>query len=195
MTSAIQAHRARWASEVAIASAAVANYCDHAEHNEPAELEWVSEAAKSLRATACEVAGEEGLDLRALYASRLRAIEARNPLSTPESLDGGRRAEEASTWRDLQLAQIEHDRYYHLDVVGLSKADQLRHYALHLAKLAGAFAEFANSTIELEDFRSRRLPDTLLFGLKLSTVTGKRLPDSALTDRSRSADSVLLQVA
>jgi len=165
---------------MALAAASVANYCDHVEHNEAAELAWVTDAARTLRKVACEVAAAEVVDLRILYAERLRVIEARNPISSPESLDGGKAVEVATSWRGLQLAQVAHDRIYHSDVQGLAKADQLRHYALHVAKLAGAYAELAIGELGVDDFRARRLPDTLLFGLKLATVTGKRLPETAL---------------
>ena len=76
--------------------------------------------------------------------------------------------------------EVEHDRRYHPDVLGLSKSDQLRHYALHLAKLAGAMAQVAAGRGDDADFRARRLPDLLLFGLKLSTVAGERLGSDAL---------------
>ena len=194
MSNATKELRLTWAHDLARASAAVANFCDHAEHNEQVELSWVRDSARRLREIACEAAAEEGLDLRGIYAARLRAIEEKNPLGSPDSPDGGTAVETAETWRDLQLAQAAHDRYYHCDVIGLTKAHQLLHYALHLAKLAGAYAELASGEIELEDFHSRRLPDTLLFGLKLSTVTGKRLPDSALADSSR-LEPALLRVA
>lgn len=169
-----------WALELAQAAAAVANYCDHIEHNELAERAWITSAASTLRDLACAIALHEGKDLRSCYAIRLRQIEQRNPLWTEDDLDGGSLVEQASTWRDLQLAQAEHDRRYHPDVIGLSKLDQLRHYALHVAKLAGASAEIAAGRPALEDFCTRRLPDLLLFGLKLSTVMGERLGAEAL---------------
>jgi hypothetical protein len=126
------------------------------------------------------MADHENLDLRVLSAARLRAIEARNPLAHPGAFDGGVAAEQALTWRALQLVQAEHDRFYHADVVGLAKLDQLRHYALHLAKLAGAMARAARDSGAAEDFRSRRLADVLLFGIKLSTVSGERLAETPL---------------
>jgi hypothetical protein len=170
----------RWALRLAQASAAVANYCDHAEHNEPAERSWVTAAAATLRELALACAEHEGLDLAALYVARLRQIEERNPLWSPDGLDGAALASQASTWRQLQLAQVEHDRRFHPDIIGLSKADQLRHNALHLAKLTGAMATLASGEGNRSDFCTRRLPDLLLFGLKLSTVTGESLPEQAL---------------
>jgi hypothetical protein len=182
--SAVLSSYAEWALQLARSSAAVANFCDHVEHNEQADRAWVLDAARDMRALACTIARAEDIDLRAAYAARLTAIEARNPLRHPGSLDGGARAEQATTWRDLQLVQAEHDRYYHADVVGLSKLDQLRHYALHLIKLVGALAQAAEDPEAAADFRDRRLADLLLFGVKLSTVTGHSLPETALVARA-----------
>lgn len=165
-----------WALELSAAAASVANYCDHVEHNEEADRDWVRNAGRALRGLASEICVFDDADLRALYAARLRIIEERNPVWSPRELDGGSLVESAVTWRDLQLAQAAHDRHYHPDVVGLAKNDQLRHYALHLAKLAGAVADRARCRGDHVDFMARRVPDMLLFGLKLATVTGDHLP-------------------
>ena len=132
-----------------------------------------------------EVAAHESLGLFEVYAERLGAIEAQNVLRRAHSFDGrgsvrglGNGEAEAS-WRQLQLIQAEHDRHYHPDVFGLSQSDQLRHYSFHLAKLAGAFAARASDEGLAEEIRGRRLPDLLLFGLKLQTVVGQRLPDES----------------
>jgi hypothetical protein len=167
---------------VAPAAAAVANFCDHIEHNETADRSWIIDAGRCLRATSCKIAAQDGEDLRARYAARLRAIERRTPAWEPGAVDGGYLVERAATWRDLQLAQLEHDRRYHPDVIGLAKFDQLRHYALHIAKLAGALAEMSQGLADPEDFRTRRLPDLLLFGIKLATVTGQHLPEISLAE-------------
>jgi hypothetical protein len=98
----------------------------------------------------------------------------------PNRHDGGELARKASTWRELQLVQAAHDKDYHADVAGLSKAEQLRHYALHTAKLAGATAAAARAGADPADWLARRVPDMLLFGLKLATVTGLKLADEAL---------------
>ncbi len=169
-----------WALDLAQAAAAAANFCDHAEHNEVADPAWVTGAALTLREMACAIAAHEHDDLRGRYAARLRQIERRNPLWRAGDVDGGALVEQAATWRDLQLAQAEHDRRYHPDVVGLAKLDQLRHYVLHVAKLAGAVAAVVHSGAEHADFCARRLPDLLLFGLKLSTVTGEILAEDVL---------------
>jgi hypothetical protein len=172
----------RFALAAAPKAAAVANYCDHVEHNESAETSWVTEAAAGLSRLAFELAHTAGVDLLELYAERLGAIEARNVLAHPGGFDGHAAALAASSWRDLQLVQIEHDRSYHADVIGLAKVEQLRHYALHLAKIVGAFAEAADH----DELINRRLPDVLLFAMKLQTVMGKRLSDEPLPQHRRS---------
>jgi hypothetical protein len=165
----------------------VANVCDHAEHNEPTPIRDVRGSAERLRALAVKIARAAGREPLVLYAERLGAIERRNVLHRESRFDGNAAVREARSWRDLQLAQIEHDRFYHLDVAGLTKADQLRHYALHLAKLAGAAADVLASRTGYEDFVTRRVADMLLFGIKLSTVTGERLGDDAVVSSSDGA--------
>jgi hypothetical protein len=166
----------RSALVIARAAALVANYCDHAEHNEALDRSWVAEAAQILESEALLLASAIGVGLIDTYAERLQSIEAANVFSGRENPDGAAAARRCTSWRDLQLVQAEHDRYYHPDVSGLSKSDQLRHYAFHLAKLVGAFA----ASDDLAELCDRRLPDTLLFAIKLRTVMGKRLPDDPL---------------
>lgn len=165
---------------IAPSAAAVANYCDHVEHNETAETRWVVDAASELSRLAFQFAQEANVDLVDLYAERLGMIEAGNVLVRPNGFDGRAAVLAAASWRDLQLAQIEHDRCYHPDVFGLAKTEQLRHYAFHLAKIVGAFADVAGT----EALPKRRLPDVLLFAIKLHTVMGKRLSDEELPSRS-----------
>jgi hypothetical protein len=169
-------------------AAAVANYCDHVEHNEAAGADSVVEAGHELARLAGVLASELRVDLIHLYAERLGAIEARNVVARPGSFDGHGAALAAETWRDLQIVQIDHDRYYHADVIGLAKVDQLRHYALHLVKIVGAFGT-STDTNELID---RRLPDSLLFAIKLRTVMGKRLSDESLPRPSRNSVAATL---
>jgi hypothetical protein len=165
-----------YALRIAPPTASVANFCDHAEHNEVAERDWVLGPAAALRALAVEIAAAHGLPVVDLYAERLGEIEARNPLARPGGFDGHRAALEAASWRELQLVQADHDRHYHPDVCGLTKAEQLRHYALHLAKIVGAFAEPRDE----RELLGKRLPDLLLFAIKLATVMSTRLPDEPL---------------
>jgi len=165
-----------FALSMAPQAAAVANYCDHVEHNETVSARWVTNAAEELARLALGLADEIGVDLIDLYAERLGMIEARNVLKQPEAFDGHAAVLVATTWRDLQVAQFEHDRYYHPDVIGLNKSAQLNHYALHLAKIVGAFALARDA----QELTTRRLPDALLFAIKLQTVMGQRLSDDAL---------------
>ena len=172
--------KAAWLVQVAQASASVANYCDHIEHNEFVDRDWITAAARTLRRVAMEIAADEKIDLLGHYAARLSQIERLNVLWTIGDCDGGRLVQDSTTWRSLQLAQVEHDRRFHPDVMGLSKMDQLRHYSFHLAKLTGAVAELVADVGDQEAFWRRRLPDLVLFGIKLSTVVGERLSDDPL---------------
>ena len=165
-----------FALTVAPFAAAVANYCDHVEHNEPADPAWVTVAGEKLAHAAFEYATAARRNLVQLYAARLGSIEARSPLAERNGFNGSQAALAANTWRELQLVQSAHDRAYHPDVVGMSKLDQLRHYAFHLTKIVGVFAE-ARDEVELFE---RRLPDALLFAIKLRTVVGSPLPDTPL---------------
>jgi len=54
--------------------------------------------------------------------------------------------------------------------------------ALHVAKVAGAAASVARGESPEGDFVSRRVPNMLLFGLKLSTVNSEKLPDVAIVE-------------
>jgi hypothetical protein len=164
------------ALDLATASAAVSNYCDHVEHNEFTEIEDIRDAGAVLRTTAVRLSSIGGYDPVELYARRLAVIEARHVLHTPDSFDGKAAALEIADWRGLQIVQAAHDRAYHADVIGLTKCDQLRHYALHVAKLAGVTARVARGELDREDWLQRRVPDMLLFGLKLATVTSETLP-------------------
>jgi hypothetical protein len=179
---------ALWLAELA---ADVANYCDHSEHNEATSREWVTNAARELRLAAFKLAEFDHVNIMDAYAARLNQIETRNVLTSLREFDGASAVRNARTWRDLQLVQIQHDRIYHPDVIGLHKMEQLRHYALHLSKLAGAFARRAMSERIHSEIVDRRLPDVLLFGLKLSTVMSEKLPEDEFpeTSRSRHADA------
>ena len=176
----------RFALAAAPHAASVANYCDHAEHNEHVEADWVVGAGAALERLALEFAAASDVDLLEAYAERLAAIEARNVLARPGGFEGRAAARAAKTWRDLQLVQAEHDRHYHPDVIGMARLDQLRHYAFHLAKIVGAFA----TPDDAADLLTRRLPDTLLFAIKLRTVMGQRLPDEPLPRRDDRARAV-----
>ncbi len=167
--------------ELAAIAGVVANVCDHAEHNEPYKQNDLVQAGHRLRLTGVDLAHSYQRSPLDLYRNRLKAIERRNVLHHDEAFDGAARVDDHATWRDLQLLQAAHDRYYHPDVMGLSKSAQLRHYALHLAKLAGAAADATNGRVSVDDFITRRVADAILFGIKLATVVGDRLPEEPVS--------------
>jgi len=168
------------ALSLAVVAGEVANFCDHAEHNEPLDITVVRQSGETLRLLAVELARDADSDVFELYTERLAVIESRNVLRAEDSFDGAALAREAETWRDIQLVQAAHDKTYHSDVVGLTKSDQLRHYSLHLAKLAGATASVAKAQLDHADWLKRRVPDMLLFGIKLATVSGETLTKESL---------------
>lgn len=179
-----------FALEIAPAVGVVATYCDKVEHNEPADSKAVADAGAAIERAAVTLACRFGTDIVSAYADRLTVIETRNVLDHPAAYNGAADAREARTWRDLQLVQVEHDRHFHPDVIGLHKLDQLRHYVLHLAKLVGAFAAATDS----DDLMVRRLPDCLLFAIKLRTVTGTRMADKPLPRLGVPASSTVAAV-
>lgn len=169
---------------LARAAGDVANYCDSVEHNETAERAWVTESGATLRKVATDLAAAIGEDLVELYAVRLEQIEQRGVAAAlPDAFDGPAEARDARTWFDLQLVQVQHDRHFHPDVAGLTKYDQLRHYAFHVAKLAAAVSAGLADESRRADVAERRLADTLLFGLTLATVMGQRLEPIPLPGR------------
>jgi hypothetical protein len=78
------------------------------------------------------------------YASRLAQIEIRHPLAGAGLFDADYVVRDVKSWRGLQQAQAHHDAVYHPDVTGLAKIDQLRHYTLHMAKLAWLLQDAAD---------------------------------------------------
>lgn len=166
--------------QVAVSTAEVARFCDHAEHNELVDRAWVARAGECFRDAAMELAAAFDVDLHDAYANRLWAIEARHLLATNDGFDSRAEASAAWTWQDLQRVQINHDRQFHPDVFGLSRAEQLRHYAFHSAKLTGFLASAILDEGCWPMLQERAIPDLLIFGLKLPTVVGVRLSDAKI---------------
>lgn len=161
--------------EMSRISSVVALFCDRTEHNEPSDRASVILAAKRLRELAIYIAERSEVDLLPLYSDRMERVEelsACEPLSPAPS----QMVRTAESWRDLQVAQLQHDRHFHADVFGMPKHQQLIHIALHLSKLAGSLAGLFDSSADVfDDFMRRRLPDMLLFSIKLSTLMGEQL--------------------
>jgi hypothetical protein len=160
---------------LAAAAAQVATVCDHSEHVEAWSDAAVTSAASALCRAAFDLAAERGIDLFEAYANRLETVEDTSVLPKPS--DPSAAARTASTWRNLQVAQADHDRIFHPDVNGLSRLDQLRHYAFHLAKFPDAVLR--GDAAELD---GRRLPDMLLFAIKMWTLARVRLPEVSIED-------------
>jgi hypothetical protein len=168
--------------ELAAAAAKIATYCDQVEHTEQADVSTVAAAAATTRVVAITVAKALGTNIFAAYAARLDEVEQRFVLGRVDGFRGGDQIRLAETWRDLQLIQGNHDTLFRPDVNGLARNDQLRHCCLHLTKLLG---RFAHADEDLAEFTARWLPDTLLIGVKLSTVIGEVLPEEPLPEGSR----------
>lgn len=165
-------------------AASLASYCEHVEHNEAHSVEDAARAGGSLRSIALALARAAEVSLLELYRARIEAIEAAS-LHSATAIDGivempGADAlRHATTWRQVQIAQLLHDRRFHPDVFGLAKLEQLRHYTLHVTKLAGLLID-AEEPESWRWFAHQRLPDVAVFGVKLATVCNRTLPDGAV---------------
>lgn len=166
------------------AAASLASYCEHVEHNEAHVVDDAVQAGDSLRAIGVALARAAEVSLLELYRARIEAIEAAS-LHSATAIDGivdmpGVDAlRHATTWRQVQIAQVLHDRRFHPDVFGLPKLEQLRHYTLHVTKLAGLLVD-AGEPDGWRQFAHHRLPDLAVFGVKLATVLNRALPDVAV---------------
>lgn len=174
----------RCTRSVTRAAATFAGFCEHVEHNEANSIADVLDAAKTLRTVAGELASEIGISLYEAYASRIEMVE-RSSIhrhvagAANTSLGGFDALQASSTWEQVQVAQVVHDRQFHPDVFGLSKFDQMRHYTLHVTKLAG----FMVDAVEFDDlpsFAGERLADLAIFGVKVATVCNERLPATSV---------------
>lgn len=163
------------------AAAALAAYCEHVEHNEPHHVVDVVAAGDQLRQIASTLAQAAGVSLLTSYRARITEIEAASIHSATAidgiaDLSGVDAVRHATTWRQVQVAQLIHDRRFHPDVFGLSKLDQLRHYTLHVTKLAGLLVD-ADDDASWSTFVQHRLPDLAVFGIKLATACNHVLLD------------------
>jgi hypothetical protein len=174
--------------ELAVITGSLATYLDRSEHLEPPARDMVPDAGRRLRDVALDFAFELGVDVIAAYAERLKQLELRNVINAPATVDPPGLVLSATTWRDLQAAQVEHDRWFHPDVFGMPRWDQLRHFVLHLAKLT-AFVAQLDEHGDWFDFVDRRLPDMLVFGVKLPTTAGVRLSEDPLPNHALFADA------
>ena len=163
------------------AAADLAGFCEHVEHNEPNSVNEAARAGDRLRDVASQLSARSGVSLVAEYAARIRAVEEQSILRHASlfedavSLPGAEALASATTWEDLQVGQIIHDRQFHPDVFGLPKIEQVRHYTFHVTKLAGLLVEAIDND-DWESFQYERLADVAIFGVKIATVCNIRLP-------------------
>ena len=157
------------------AAADLAGFCEHVEHNEPNSVESAARAGDRLRQIASQLSVRGGVSLVAKYAARIRAVEEKSLLRHASlfedemSLAGAEALTFATTWDELQVGQIIHDRQFHPDVFGMPKIEQIRHYTLHVTKLAGLFVDAIDND-EWDAFQRERLADIAIFGVKIATV-------------------------
>ena len=169
-----------WLIDIAKGSALISNYCDHCEHAETSKASWGIECGDILQDVAVQIGRHEKVDLHTLYAERLERVEHRNLFwESPEAPNGRELVLSASDWRGLQNAQITHNIYYNPDVTYMSRMNQMRHYAFHVAKLTGAVANQVESG-PTEEFISTRLPDMLIFRVLIATTMSQKLPEDPL---------------
>ena len=159
-------------------------YCDHAEHAEATDPDAISAASSLLRGVASSLARRSGICLASAYRHRVETLEAAMATRVGRLDAAGTAAPcaaltGAATWLDAQTAQIAHDRWFHPDVCGMSRIDQVRHCTFHVAKLAGLIAVAAD-TGDFGEFRTKRLADVAVFAAKLSTLAGAEMPDEAM---------------
>ena len=170
---------------LAHAAANLASFCEHVEHNEPIQVADATDASASLRCIALDLCITSGISLVEAYATRIREIEETSLLqyslfsNGASRLSGADVLDSATTWKQIQVGQLIHDRQFHPDVFGLAKLDQIRHYTFHVTKLVGLFL----SCIEKDtwvSFQNDRLADIAIFGVKLATVCNVELPNTAV---------------
>ena len=170
----------RYLPQLVVAVGQLARHCDRAEHNEQTSHNLLVDIGQTIREMAVALAGSLDAVMSA-YADRIEQVELRHPLGGTGLFEGGQAIRDAKTWLDLQRAQMRHDLIYHADVAGLAKYEQLRHYTLHLAKLAWLMQEASEAGDDAGgEFLRVRVPDLFLFGIKFATVAGSRLPEEAL---------------
>jgi hypothetical protein len=159
-----------------MAPGSVCSYCDRIDHNEGTDPAVLLAAGETLRSVAISVTEASAGKVRKLYAARLEQLEARNVLSQHDGPSWPDQIRQAKTWRDVQMAQVRHDATFHPDVFGLSKLEQVKHFAFHLGKLVGHMHAGCRDEVSWNTFFEGRFIDLLIFGVKLATVANHRLP-------------------
>lgn len=86
----------------------------------------------------------------------------------------------------LQYFQYKHDATFHPDVLQMDERQQVRHCMQHLSMIVGEMGRYcdrmdhgklAEAAELLEALREKRVPDLLVYALKLSTLLGDSLQE------------------
>src|SRR2546428_5656386 len=86
---------------------------------------------------------------------------------------------------ELQKVQQDHDMQFHKDVMSGDRAKQIEHCAFHLTKISGLFSTYCEKVhhgepYDLDKLVSDRIPDILIFALKLANMFNQDLEESYL---------------
>jgi hypothetical protein len=88
----------------------------------------------------------------------------------------------------LQWNQLNHDERYHKEIVLLPVADRMKHFALHMAKYVGYFAEALD--VDKDALFERTLIDTFIISLASANTLHLDLGTALVGQESARTDSV-----
>lgn len=133
-------------------------------------------AGRSLRLNGTELICAIGHNPLEDCAGRLRETASEKGVSYTPAFGQEANRDVLPSWRDLQLAEAEHQRLCDLEIAGLPLQQQMCRYAISLTAIAGAVAQAVES-YAVEDESWRAFVDLLLISLRFSTIAGESLTD------------------
>lgn len=152
----------------------------------------LTRAAKYLRIMGIELVCSAELDPIEVCATRLKELGEESAIPS-ESFNSERAVFTAVSWREFQLAVMDHDVCFTPHFSQLSTRDQFIQRTLEIAKLGG---EMTQSLGDLEmppsDELRRQLADIVILGIRLATAAGEVLPDYEDVPRTMREHSVAL---